>query len=50
MRSAVQVTIFVAARLIDGRRVGEVMGSAIKGAFAFWGVGVVLVLVLSLFE
>jgi hypothetical protein len=47
---AVQVTIFVAARSVDGRKLGEVMGSAINGAFAFWAVGVVLVLVLSLLE
>jgi hypothetical protein len=47
---AVQVTVFVAARSVDGRGVVEAMGSAINGAFAFWGIGVVLVLILSLFE
>ena len=47
---AVQVTIFVAARFVDGRGLVEVMGSAINGAFIFWEVGVVLVLILSFFE
>jgi hypothetical protein len=47
---AVQITIFVAARSVDGRKLVEVMGSAINGAFAFWAVGVVLVLVLSLLD
>jgi hypothetical protein len=47
---AVQVTIFVAARSVDGRGLVESMGSAINGAFKFWAVGIVLVLILSLFE
>jgi hypothetical protein len=47
---AVQVTIFAAARSVDGRGLVEAMGSAINGAFAFWAVGVVLVLILFLFE
>lgn len=47
---AVQITIFLAARSVDGRKLAEVMGSAINGAFAFWAVGIVLVLALSLFE
>ena len=47
---AVQVTIFVTAGSVDGRKPIEVMGSAINGAFAFWAIGVVLLLVLSFFE
>jgi hypothetical protein len=47
---AVQVTIFVAARSVDGRGLVEATGSAINGAFKFWAVGIVLVLILSLFE
>jgi hypothetical protein len=47
---AVQVTIFAAARAVDGRRLVDAMGSAINGAFTFWAVGIVLVLIISFFE
>jgi len=47
---AVQVTILVAARSVDGQGIIEAMGSAINGAFKFWAVGIVLVLILSFFE
>jgi hypothetical protein len=47
---AVQGTILVAARSMDGQRLVEAMGSAINGAFKFWAVGIALVLILSLFE
>jgi hypothetical protein len=46
----IQITVFATARSVDGRKLAEVMGSAINGAFAFWAVGVVLVVILSLFE
>lgn len=47
---AVQVTIFAAARAVDGHGLAEAMGSAINGAFTFWAVGIVLVLIISFFE
>jgi hypothetical protein len=47
---AVQGTILVAARPMDGQGLVEAMGSAINGAFKFWAVGIALVLILSLFE
>ena len=47
---AVQATIFVAARSMDGNGLVESIGSAINGAFKFWAVGIVLVLILSLLE
>ena len=47
---AVQIAILVAAGAIDGQGPIESMGAAINGAFKFWAVGIVLVLILSVFE
>ena len=47
---AVQIGILVAARAIDGQGPIESIGTAINGAFKFWAVGIVVVLILSLVE